>query len=64
MMDRSKSVYAVTSGDILDYAQDELGRKLTEDEAEALVRSVEKGYDYLDWTEPVSFAIQDMGLEE
>jgi len=60
-MRRNKIIYSLCAGDIQDVAEDELNRKLTEDE---LKKVVDKVGDYISWYDVISLTFLDLGLKQ
>lgn len=59
-MRKDKKVYSISVGDIQEIADQDLNRELTEDE---LKKVMDKMGDYINWSEAISYAIQDLELE-
>ena len=59
-MRRNKIIYSLCIADLQDVAEDELNRKLTEDE---LKRVVDKVGDYISWNDAISLTFLDLGLK-
>ncbi len=59
-MRRNKIIYSLCIGDIQDVAEDNLNRKLTEDE---LKKVVDRVGDYISWYDAIEFTLSELGLE-
>jgi len=59
-MRRNKIIYSLCIADLQDVAEDELNRKLTEDE---LKRVADKVGDYISWYDAISLTFLDLGLK-
>jgi hypothetical protein len=60
-MRKDKIVYSICIGDIQEVAQDELNRKLTEEE---LKKAIDKMGDYITWYDSISYTFDALGLKE
>jgi len=60
-MRRNKIIYSLCVGDIHDVAEDELNRKLTEDE---LKRVVDRVGDYISWYDAIELTLSELNLEQ
>lgn len=60
-MRKDKIIYSINIGDIQDIAEEELNRKLTEEE---LVKVIDKMGDYINWSDGISYAFMELELKE
>jgi len=60
-MRKDKIVYSICIGDIQEVAQDELNRKLTEEE---LKKVIDKMGDYITWYDAISYSFDALELKE
>lgn len=60
-MRKDKIVYSICIGDIQEVAQDELSRKLNDDE---LKKVIDKMGDYLNWFDSISYSFDALDLKE
>lgn len=59
-MRSDKKVYYITVSDIQDVAEQDLDRKLNETE---LKKVIDKMCDYINWSDGISFAIEELDLK-
>lgn len=59
-MRKNKIIYSLCIADLQDVAEDELNRKLTEDE---LKRVVDRVGDYISWYDAISLTFSDLDLK-
>ena len=59
-MRRNKIIYSLCIGDIQDVAEDNLNRKLTEDE---LKRVVDRVGDYISWYDAIELTLSELNIE-
>ncbi len=59
-MRRNKIIYSLCVGDIHDVAEDELNRKLTEEELKKVINRVG---DYISWHDAIEFTLSELRLE-
>lgn len=60
-MRKNKKVYWIDVGDIQEIAEQDLNRKLTEEE---LIKVIDKMGDYINWADGISYAFVELGLKE
>ena len=60
-MRKNKKVYWIEVGDIQEIAEQELNRKLTEEE---LKKVIDKMGDYINWSDGISYAFDELELKE
>ncbi|MCK9426393.1 MAG: hypothetical protein M0Q21_10175 [Ignavibacteriaceae bacterium] len=59
-MRRNKIIYSLCVGDIQDAAEDELNRKLTEEELKKVINRVG---DYISWYDAIELTLSELNLE-
>lgn len=59
-MRKDKIIFTLRVSDVQEIAEQDLERELTKEE---LAQVVEKMYNYINWAEAISSAIQDLELE-
>lgn len=59
-MRRDKIIYSLCIGDIQDVAEDNLNRKLTEDE---LKKVVDRVGDYISWYDAIELTLSELNIE-
>lgn len=60
-MRRNKKVYWIDVNDIQEIAQQDLNRELNDEE---LKKVIDKMGDYINWTDGISYAIDELELKE
>lgn len=58
-MRENKKVYWIEVGDIQEIAEEDLNRKLSEEE---IIKVIDKMGDYINWSDGISYAFVDLGL--
>lgn len=59
-MRKDKIIYSINIGDIQQVAEEELDRKLTDDE---LKKVIDKMGDYLNWSDSISYSLEALELK-
>lgn len=59
-MRRNKIIYSLCVGDIQDFAEDELNRKLTEEELKKVINRVG---DYISWYDAIELTLSELNIE-
>lgn len=59
-MRKNKIIYSLCIGDIQDVAEDNLNRKLTEDELKKVVNRVG---DYISWYDAIELTLSELNIE-
>lgn len=60
-MRRDKKVYWINVGDIQDVAEEDLNRKLTEEELKKVINKIG---DFINWSDGVLYSFTELGLKE